>query len=302
MGMLNPTPVVEVFEPIQLPGDELAPVDAVVKRRRVVSLLSPLAPIVAGEVQRVRLGQVCRERGGEVCVSSRSLVACRFYLLLVVSSRLGGNGWRRSGWGDLEGNLGKHVWSLVQQRVVRSLWSAPGWLQARRRSGDWPGLDGKLFGQRLRWPHNTFRLQQLNRQACVLWPRRYWADYGQERLVLTCRLLGFLRFNGFSQDRNVWLDWTAGSLHLLQPGCNTVHLGVWHVQAALGHVHARLAWAQVQRLPSRAAPLHLLTKTAFHAALYDLLDRQGCVRRWAGCHFIDGLQDRFSLFHIRVRL
>ena len=68
---LNPAPTVEVFEPVQLPGDELAPVDAVVKRR----VLTPLATIVAGEVQRVRLGQVCWEGGQEVCVSSCSLVA-----------------------------------------------------------------------------------------------------------------------------------------------------------------------------------------------------------------------------------
>ena len=47
---LNPAPVVEVFEPIQLTGDELAPIDAVVKRRGVVPLLNPLASVVAGQV------------------------------------------------------------------------------------------------------------------------------------------------------------------------------------------------------------------------------------------------------------
>ena len=55
---LNPTSIVEVFEPIQLPGDEFAPIDAVVKGRRV----APLASIVAGEVQRMRLAQVCWKR------------------------------------------------------------------------------------------------------------------------------------------------------------------------------------------------------------------------------------------------
>jgi len=99
---LNPTPIVEVFEPIKLPGDEFAPVDAVVKGRRVVPPLTPFAPIVIGEVQWVRLGQVCWERRGEVCFSSCSLVACRLYVLLVVCSLgLGGNGGRRGGWFDL---------------------------------------------------------------------------------------------------------------------------------------------------------------------------------------------------------
>ena len=60
---LNPAPIVEVFEPIELAGDEFAPIDAVVKRRGVVPLVNPLASVVAGQVQWVRLGQVCWERG-----------------------------------------------------------------------------------------------------------------------------------------------------------------------------------------------------------------------------------------------
>ena len=70
---LNTAPIVEVFEPIELSRDELAPVDAVVERRRVVAqLLAPLPSIVAArEVQGVWLGHVC----GEVCVRSCPLVA-----------------------------------------------------------------------------------------------------------------------------------------------------------------------------------------------------------------------------------